>query len=157
MRHANSNRLPDGTGAAAIDDFTDLLTLVAVEAPELKEPASAIARGFGEGDPAEEARWQEWARGIFIYPKPQPREESKADTQPASETASKALVVKRRKLPSLPKPDAAAMLAALLKSKADLSQTRRRNRSRLRPGSPRWCCLLRLFNPQSQIGKRLLL
>ena len=119
MRHANSNRLPDGTGAAAIDDFTDLLTLVAVEAPELKEPASAIARGFGEGDPAEEARWQEWARGFFIYPKPQPREELKADTQPASETASKALVVKRRKLPSLPKPDAAAMLAALLKSKAE--------------------------------------
>jgi hypothetical protein len=43
------SELRKAEGAAAIDDFTDLLTLVAVEAPELKEPASAIARGFGEG------------------------------------------------------------------------------------------------------------
>jgi hypothetical protein len=96
------SELRQAEGAADIDEFTDLLTIVAVEAPELKEPASAIARGFGEGDPAEEARWQEWARGFFIYPNAQPKEESKGKTQPTPKAAS-ALVVKRRNIPGTPR------------------------------------------------------
>jgi hypothetical protein len=96
------SELRKAEGGADIDGFTDLLTIIAVEAPELKEPASAIAKGFGEGDPAEEARWQEWAGGFFIYPKAQPREESKAGTQPVQKAAP-ALVVKRRKIPGTPK------------------------------------------------------
>ncbi len=91
------SELRGAEGRRDIDEFTDLLGLVAVAAPELREPASVVARGFGEGDPGEEARWQEWARGFFIYPKPQPGEELRAEIQPA---VPKALVVKRRKLPS---------------------------------------------------------
>ena len=44
------SELKKAEGGADIDVFTDLLTIVAVEAPELKESACAIARGFGEGD-----------------------------------------------------------------------------------------------------------
>ena len=43
------SELRKAEGAADFDGFTDLLTLVAVEAPELRGPASQIARGFGEG------------------------------------------------------------------------------------------------------------
>ena len=59
------SELRNAEGAAAIDEFTDLLTIVAVEAPELRGPASQIARGFGEGDSGEEERWRKWAQDFF--------------------------------------------------------------------------------------------
>ena len=44
------------------DAFIDLLTAIALAAPELQGAACEIARGFGD----EEDQWEEWAKGFFI-------------------------------------------------------------------------------------------
>ena len=54
------------------DAFIDLLTAIALAAPELQGAACEIARGFGD----EEDQWEEWAKGFFISPSTQSDVES---------------------------------------------------------------------------------
>jgi hypothetical protein len=44
------------------DAFIDLLTAIALAAPELQGAACEIARGVGD----DEERWEKWAKGFFI-------------------------------------------------------------------------------------------
>jgi hypothetical protein len=93
--------------------IVELLKEIALVAPDLQGAACEIIRG--DDDDGADKR-ESWAAGFFISSEPQPP----AELVPlAVVPTSKALVVKRRKLPSLPKPDAAAMMAALLKPKAE--------------------------------------
>jgi hypothetical protein len=54
------------------EEFGEVLKLIAVRAPELKEKACEIARGFGGEDDRAQARWEEWANSFFKTPGAQP-------------------------------------------------------------------------------------
>jgi hypothetical protein len=51
------------------EEFGELLRLIVVHAPELKEKACEIARGFGLEDELAQDRWEDWAGGFLKPPR----------------------------------------------------------------------------------------
>lgn len=82
------------------DKFIDLLTAIALAAPELQGAAGEIARGFGD----DEDQWEEWARGFFISSGIVPKADDAAKLDAAITAKAKlgAEPIRRRKVPPDP-------------------------------------------------------